>query len=291
VSYLPPTEFVRKMVDAGVSKLQMSTRDTLIRSFMGGALLALGAVFAVTVSQQTGHPIIGAILFPVGFCTLYLHGYDLLTGVFVLDTVAWLDKRPRFTLKDVARNWGLVFTGNFLGALTVAFMMAIVFTFGFSAEPSPVGKVIAGIGEARTLGYKSHGAAGMLTLFVRGILCNWMVSSGVVGAMVAKSVEGKVIAMWMPITLFFGMTFEHSVVNMFLFPSAMMMGGHFQLSDYLIWNELPTVIGNLVGGITFTGLALYTTHLRTAPKRGALERSLMPDWSTLGSSAKRDVAA
>src|SRR4051812_10740021 len=227
------------MVDAGASKLEMSTRDTLIRSFMGGALLALGAVFAVTASQQTGYPIIGAILFPVGFCTLYLHGYDLLTGVFVLSTLAWLDRRPRLTFKDVLRNWGLVFTGNFLGALAVALMMAIVFTYGFSTEPSPVGKVIAGIGEARTLGYKAHGAAGMLTLFVRGVLCNWMVSTGVVGAMVATTVGGKVLAMWMPIMLFFGMAFEHSVVNMFLFPSGLLMGGNFSIQDYLIWNELP----------------------------------------------------
>ena len=267
MSYLQPAQFVRKMVDAGESKIMMSTRDTLIRSYMGGALLALGAVFAVTVSQQTGYPIIGAILFPVGFCTLYLHGYDLLTGVFVLSSLAWLDKRPGVTLRGVLRNWGLVFTGNFLGALTVAAMMAVVFTFGFSTAPNPVGKVIAGIGEARTLGYKSHGAAGMLTLFIRGVLCNWMVSSGVVGALVAKSVEGKVIAMWMPITLFFGMAFEHSVVNMFLFPSALMMGGHFNVSDYIIWNEIPTVLGNLVGGITFTGLTLYSTHVKAAPKR------------------------
>jgi len=274
MSYLQPSEFVRKMVDAGESKVLMSTRDTLIRSFMGGALLALGAVFAVTVSQQTGHPIVGAILFPVGFCTLYLHGYDLLTGVFVLSPLAWLDKRPGVTLRGVFRNWGLVFTGNFMGALTVATMMAVVFTYGFSAAPSPVGKLIASIGEARTLGYKSHGAAGMLTLFVRGILCNWMVSSGVVGAMVAKSVEGKVLAMWMPITLFFGMAFEHSVVNMFLFPSALMMGGQFRVADYIVWNELPTVIGNLVGGITFTGLTLYSTHLKTAPKRAHAARRL-----------------
>jgi formate transporter len=291
LSYLPPAEFVRKMVDAGAAKLQMSTRDTLIRSFMGGALLALGAVFAVTVTQQTGYPVIGALLFPLGFCTLYLHGYDLLTGVFVLDTVAWLDKRPRFTFKDVLRNWGLVFTGNFLGALVVAVMMGIVFTYGFSAEPSPVGKVIAGIGEARTLGYKSHGAAGMLTLFVRGVLCNWMVSAGVVGAMIATSVEGKVIAMWMPITLFFGMAFEHSVVNMFLFPSALMMGGHFQISDYIIWNEIPTVVGNLVGGITFTGLTLYSTHLRTAPQRGTLEPTVDQSGISNRSSADRNVAA
>lgn len=290
MSYLPPSEFVRKMVDAGQSKIFMSTRDTLLRGYMGGALLALGAVFAVTVTQQTGSPILGAILFPVGFCTLYLHGYDLLTGVFVLSSLAWLDKRPGVTLRGVLRNWGLVFSGNFLGALTVAVMMAIVFTFGFSAEPSPVGKIIATIGESRTLGYKDHGAAGMLTLFIRGVLCNWMVSSGVVGAMVATTVGGKVLAMWMPITLFFGMTFEHSVVNMFLFPSGLMMGGDFSIADYLIWNELPTVIGNLVGGVTFTGLTLYSTHLKTAPQRTVVD-PIDESGINLRSDTRKDAAA
>jgi formate transporter len=291
LSYLTPSEFVTKMVDAGESKVFMSTRDTLLRAFMGGALLALGAVFAVTVSQQTGQPLIGAILFPVGFCTLYLLGYDLLTGVFVLSPLALIDRRAGVTPGGVLRNWGLVLTGNFLGAFSVALMMAIVFTFGFSDEPSPVGKVIAGIGEARTLGYKSHGAAGMLTLFIRGVLCNWMVSTGVVGAMVSTTVGGKVLAMWMPIMLFFGMTFEHSVVNMFLFPSALMMGGKFGVSDYIVWNELPTVIGNLVGGITFTGLTLYSTHLKTAPKRLPAEASLDESGISPRSKGQRNVAA
>ncbi|MDE2260543.1 MAG: formate/nitrite transporter family protein [Betaproteobacteria bacterium] len=267
MAYLVPSEFVTKMVDAGESKIYMATRDVLIRSYMAGAILALAAVFAVKVSVQTGYPIIGAILFPVGFCMLYLLGFDLLTGVFVLTPLALIDKRPGVTLGGVLKNWGIVFVGNFLGALTVAFLMAIVFTFGFSTEPDKVGKVIAGIGVARTLGYAKYGAAGMLTLFVRGVLCNWMVSTGVVGAMISTSVSGKVIAMWMPIMLFFGMTFEHSVVNMFLFPSALLMGGDFSIMDYMIWNEIPTVLGNLVGGLSFTGLTLYTTHLKTAPKR------------------------
>lgn len=267
MSYLAPSEFATKMVDAGESKIFMSTRDTLIRSYMAGALLALGAVFAVTVTQQTGYPIIGALLFPMGFCMLYLLGYDLLTGVFVLSPLALIDRRPGVTLAGVLRNWGLVFAGNFAGAFTVAVMMTIVFTFGFSTEPSAVGQLIATIGESRTLGYKEHGAAGMLTLFIRGVLCNWMVSTGVVGAMISTTVGGKVLAMWMPISVFFAMTFEHSVVNMFLFPSALLMGGNFSMGDYIIWNELPTVLGNLGGGITFTGLTLYTTHLKTAPKR------------------------
>ncbi|HEX2547682.1 MAG TPA: formate/nitrite transporter family protein [Ramlibacter sp.] len=270
MAYLVPSEFVTKMVDAGESKIFMSTRDTLVRSFMAGAILALAAWFAVTITVNTGQPLLGALLFPVGFCMLYLLGFDLLTGVFVLCPLALLDKRPGVTWGGVLRNWGLVFVGNFGGAITVAVMMAIVTTFGFSTPPNAVGHAIGVIGESRTLGYAEYGAAGMLTLFVRGMLCNWMVSTGVVGAMISTTVGGKVIAMWMPIMLFFYMTFEHSIVNMFLFPSGLLLGGKFTIMDYLVWNEIPTVLGNLVGGLSFTGLTLYATHIRTAAKRRAL---------------------
>jgi formate/nitrite transporter len=268
MAYLAPAEFVKKAIDAGEAKVFMATKDAFVRAFMAGAILALAAAFAVTINQSTGQPLVGAVLFPVGFCMLYLLGYDLLTGVVVLTPLALLDKRPGVTIGGVLRNWGIVFLGNFAGAFTVAVMMSIVFTFGFSTEPNPVGKLIAGIGEARTLGYAKYGAAGMLTLFVRAVMCNWMVSTGVIGAMVSTTVPGKVIAMWMPITVFFFMTFEHSIVNMFLFPSALIMGGHFSIMDYLIWNEIPTLVGNIVGGIAFTGLMLYSTHIRTgAPRR------------------------
>tara|TARA_B110001454_G_scaffold3163_1_gene2913 strand:- start:2001 stop:2843 length:843 start_codon:yes stop_codon:yes gene_type:complete len=267
MSYLAPAEFATKMVDAGESKIFMSTRDTIIRAFMAGAILALAAVFAITIAVNTGSFLLGAILFPVGFCMLYLMGFDLLTGVFVLAPLAWLDKRPGVTINGVLRNWGLVFIGNFLGALTVAFLMAWIFTYGFNVDPGAVGAKVASIGEARTLGYAAHGIDGWFTIFVRGMLCNWMVSLGVVGALISTSVSGKVIAMWMPIFLFFYMGFEHSVVNMFLFPFSLIMGGEFSFMDYIVWNEVPTALGNLVGGLAFTGLTIYTTHVRTAPKR------------------------
>lgn len=267
MSYLSPKEFVTKMVDSGESKLTMSLRDTLIRSYMAGAILALAAVFAVTVATQTGVPLLGALLFPVGFCMLYLMGFDLLTGVFMLTPLALLDKRSGVTVNKILRNWGWVFLGNFAGALTVAVIMAFVFTYGFNTPAGPVGDKIAHIGEARTLGYAKYGVSGWLTIFLRGVLCNWMVSMGVVGAMVSSSVSGKVIAMWMPIMLFFFMGFEHSVVNMFLFPFGLIMGGNFSIMDYLVWNEIPTALGNLVGGITFTGLTLYATHYKTGAKR------------------------
>jgi formate/nitrite transporter len=275
VSYLSPAEFVTKAVDAGESKVFMSSRDTLIRAGMAGAILALAAAFAVTISVQTGQPLAGAVLFPVGFVLLYLLGFDLLTGVFVLTPLALIDRRPGVTVRGVLRNWGLVFVGNYIGALLVALLMAITFTFAFREAPNEVGQAIGQIGVKRTVGYHDEGLAGMLTLFTRGMLCNWMVATGVIAALISTSVSGKVIAMWMPIMLFFYMGFEHSVVNMFLFPSGLMLGADFTLRDYLLWNELPTVVGNLVGGMAFVGLTLYTTHVRTAPSRRepVIERS------------------
>ncbi|MBL1436890.1 MAG: formate/nitrite transporter family protein [Rhodobacteraceae bacterium] len=268
MAYLQPSEFVTKMIDAGESKVFMSTKDTLIRSFMAGAILALAAAFAISINVNTGQPLAGAVLFPVGFCLLYLLGFDLLTGVFMLTPLALIDKRPGVTLGGIFRNWGLVFVGNFGGAFTVAVFMVITFTYGWSVEPNAIGQKIGLIGEGRTVGYAEHGAAGMLTLFIRGVLCNWMVSTGVVAAFISTQVSGKVIVMWMPIMLFFYMGFEHSVVNMFLFPSGLLLGGEFTIMDYLIWNEIPTVLGNLVGGLTFVGLTLYSTHIKTGAKRG-----------------------
>jgi formate transporter len=267
MSYIVPAEFVTKMVDAGESKIFMSTRDTLIRAYMAGAILALAAAFAVSVTVNTGNPLVGALLFPVGFCLLYLMGFDLLTGVFTLAPLAVMDKRPGATWGGVMRNWTLVFFGNFAGAFTVAVFMAIIFTTGFTEAPNAIGQKIGVIGESRTLGYSAHGAAGMLTLFIRAVMCNWMVSTGVVAAMMSTSVSGKVIAMWMPILVFFYMGFEHSIVNMYLFPSGLLLGGKFTFVDYLLWNEIPTVIGNLVGGLTFVGATLYSTHYKPGAKR------------------------
>jgi formate/nitrite transporter FocA (FNT family) len=49
----------------------------------------------------------------------------------------------------------------------------------------------------------------------------------------------------------------------------MIMGGEFHLVDYLLWNEIPTVLGNLVGGFLLVGLPIYYTHVRESKARNA----------------------
>src|SRR5690606_15035944 len=108
--------------------------------------------------------------------------------------LALIDKRPGVTANQVLRNWGLVFVGNFAGALTVAVIMSFVLTYGYSIDGGTIAAKVGAIGESRTVGYQEHGFWGWLTIFLRGVLCNWMVSMGVVGAMISTSAGSKMAA-------------------------------------------------------------------------------------------------
>ena len=83
--------------------------------------------------------------------------------------------------------------------------------------------------------------------------------------MTSTSTIGKIACAWMPIFIFFAQGFEHSVVNMFIIPTGMMMGAKVTVADWWLWNQIPVTLGNLVGGFTFTGLAIYMTY---KPRRG-----------------------
>mgnify|MGYP006369071381 FL=1 len=266
MAYIKPNNFVLEMTQNGEKKAFMSVQDTVTRAYMAGAILGLAAVFAITINITTGSPLLGSILFPIGFILLYVMGFDLLTGVFILLPLALITKQNKVTLKLLLKNWGLVFVGNLLGALTIAIIISFIFTYGYQTEPNEITEKIAFIGESRTLGYSEHGYLGWITIFLRGMLCGWMVSIGIIGTVMATSVIGKIVVMWMPIMLFFFMGFEHSIVNMFLFPFAIIMGGDFTILDYIIWNEIPTILGNLVGGLFFTVLSIYLIYFNKEEK-------------------------
>lgn len=265
MSDLKPVEIVQTMIDVGEAKVKTSTRDLILRGTMAGIILSLAVVVALTTITQTGIGIVGALVFPVGFCILSLMGYDLVTGVFGLAPLSKFENRQGITWGRILRCWGYVGLGNLIGSLMVAFLVGLTFTMNFSVEPGAVGKTFINAATSRTVGYAEHGMNGWITVFVKGILCNLMVCLGVVGNMSARTVAGKIAAMWLPIFIFFALVFEHAVVNMFLFPLGMLLGADFSVATWLNWNLIPTILGNLVGGLLFTCIPLYLTHGKTAP--------------------------
>ena len=265
---LKPADIVANMAQAGIAKAQLGVLDLLVRGVLSGALLGVATSLAITASAQTDQPIVGALIFPVGFVMIVLLGLELVTGSFALLPLAML--RGRASAGTVLANWSFVFIGNLIGALVYAALLVIALTTAGQVEPTGAAAMIVKIAEAKTIGYAHFGSAGLLTVFVKAMLCNWMVCFGVVMALSSTSMIGRIAGAWMPILIFFAQGFEHSVVNMFLIPAGMLMGAKVSFSDWWLWNQIPVTLGNIVGGLVFTGLALYVTYGRE-PKRAAAE--------------------
>ena len=88
MDYIVPAQVVRTMVTAGSAKAQLSRKDILVRGVLSGALLGVSTTLAFTANLQTQKPIIGALVFPVGFVMIVLLGLELVTGNFALVPLA-----------------------------------------------------------------------------------------------------------------------------------------------------------------------------------------------------------
>jgi formate transporter len=258
MDYTKPSDIVASMIDASVKKLALAPRDLLIRGAISGALLGAATSLAFGAAVTTGQPLVGATIFPVGFVMIVLLGLELVTGSFALLPLAPLEGKSGWGA--VITNWAWVFLGNLLGSLLFGGLLAIALTNMGTAAPSGVASRIIAIAEAKTVANEALGMAGMVSVFVKAVLCNWLVCLGVVMAMTSTSTVGKIVAAWLPIVTFFAQGFEHSVVNMFIIPTGMLMGAKVSLYDWWVWNQIPVTLGNVVGGFVFTGLALYATY-------------------------------
>jgi formate transporter len=253
MAYVKPDVVVAQMIQAGAQKSRLPVRDLLVRGFLAGALLGFATTLAFTASLQTRVGLAGALVFPVGFVMIVLLGMELVTGNFAVVPLAVREQRA--TIGALVSNWGWVFVGNLLGAM----FYAALFTLTLSSD-AEIAKQIVAVSEAKTLGYAKLGAHGQVIAVSKAILCNWMVTLGVVMALTSQSTGGKILAMWLPIMTFFAQGFEHSVVNMFVVPAGILLGAHVSIADWWLWNQIPVTLGNLLGGLVFTGLALHYTH-------------------------------
>ncbi|QNJ27681.1 nitrite transporter/ FNT family [Synechococcus sp. SYN20] len=256
------------MILAGGKKATVSIKNLLIRGFYSGAILGLAVILALTVGILTKLPFVGSLLFPFGFASIVLFGMELVTGNFALLPMAtWAGK---CSWKATFRNWTWVWIGNFIGTLVVAIIMAISLTSGsMDAAAENVGPPIWDLVAQKIVAlnqinvvkkYEALGSMGFFLAFLRGVVANWLVCLGVTMALVSKSVPGKLLACWLPITAFQTMGMEHIVVNQFLHTAGPILGSGVPFYKVIFWNFLPVTLGNVVGGMVFIGMLFYSTH-------------------------------
>src|SRR5215831_6255029 len=196
-----PGEMVTEMLNVAEAKAKLSIRDMLLRGVLAGAFLGFATSLAMVITSQGLPPIVGAAFFPVGFVMLVLLGLELATGNFALLPPALLAGGVGW--KPLLRNWMWVYVGNLAGSVGYALLFYLAITNCGANNGGSLGDMLRQAAQKKTLGYMALGPGGWTTAFVKGVLCNWMVTVGTLLALISRSTIGKIAAMWLPITTFF----------------------------------------------------------------------------------------
>jgi len=258
-------------VATGLKKTQRTWDRVLVSSFLAGAYIGFGALVAITVSSGLDPKTWGTLptlftgaAFTLGLVLVLIAGSDLATGNMMLVPLGAM--RGKIGMRDVAVNLTLVLVGNLLGALFVAYFLAV--------QSGVIGSAGAAPGSTAALTHERLSAIALdkatahtaWQTFLRAVGCNWLVCLAVWMSLAATSVSGKILAIFFPIMAFVAMGFDHVVANMFFLPAAKLAGvSGFGWGDVLL-NWLLAGVGNLVGAVIFVATSYWYLFLKDRPE-------------------------
>jgi formate transporter len=290
---LLPAEIAKRAEEVGARKCRLPYWPLLTLAVLAGAFIALGALFSTTVSAGTIGVapfglvrLLAGVVFCLGLVLVIVGGAELFTGNALI-SIAWAS--GTVTTGEVLRNWGIVYAGNFLGALATAVLLYLSaqYTFGSGA----VGLTALEIARTKT-------ALGLVQAVALGILCNALVCLAVWLCLGARSTTDKILAIVFPISAFVAAGFEHSVANMYFIPIGLLIKtdaaflaaigtgaadyANLTWTNFFIVNLLPVTLGNLIGGVVLVGLVYWFIYLR--PEVKAVAVAAQPHPTTLAPS-------
>lgn len=259
-----PAQVCVKIGGAGKTKCGLPPINMLMRAFLAGAYIAMGAA-AATIGSTGVAPILGAgisqivlgALFPIGLILVVLGGAELFTGDAMFAPMSVMQGQT--TLGRLIYLWVLVYIGNLIGSVFLAFLVSFgpyVTWSGGAAAATAFGLRAIQIGSAKVA---YTGAMGFLSCFFKGILCNWLVCLSLFLGLAADEVISKMAGIWFPIMVFVASGYEHCVANMYFIPSAiitnLITGGQeiANLNWIGMWtnNLIWSTLGNIVGAVIF----------------------------------------
>ncbi|MDR2946051.1 MAG: formate/nitrite transporter family protein [Candidatus Adiutrix sp.] len=269
---LKPAEIVEYTIQAGIGKVAGSFQKLFILGIMAGVFIAFASegsnmaafnLFAVPESYGLGKALAGSI-FGTGLMLVVLAGGELFTGnTMILAAVC----EKKVTVAGMLRNWVIVYIGNFVGSVFIAYMMAEsgLFTSGASMLGAVTLKIAV---------YKV--GLPFMSAFFLGIMCNWLVCLAVWLSYGAEHMIGKIFGIFFPIWLFITSGFEHCVANMYYIPAGLLIKGNeayaslsglsaeaiasLTWGSFFINNLIPVTLGNIVGGGVFVGMAYWYSY-------------------------------
>jgi formate/nitrite transporter len=271
VDALPPAEIARKAETIGEAKARMRITTVFALAVLAGAFIALGAIFSTTVAAGASDlpygvvRLLAGITFSLGLMLVVVAGAELFTGNNLI-VMAWASRR--IPTARLLVNWGIVYVGNFVGAVATAGLMYATRQYTFGG--GEVGQTALTIATTK-VGY------GFFQAIALGILCNALVCLAVWLTYGAHTVTDKIVAVLPPIAAFVAAGFEHSVANMYFIPyglfvkhDAAWVSSTADIPDtagltwraFFVDNLLPVTIGNVIGGALLVGAVYWFVYLR-----------------------------
>lgn len=254
--FLAPKEIANTMINVGVGKANLKTTPMILLGILAGAFIGFGGLANTIISQTLGNidpgvaKFAGAAVFPVGLMLVVIAGAELFTGNNLM-TLAVMNKK--ITLPQMFRNWGIVWVANLVGSVALALIVYYGGVLGGDAGT----KAIA-IAEGKA-------TLDVMSLILRGILCNILVVLAVWMATSSQDIISKIFACWFPIMLFVLCGFEHSVANMYFIPVGMLLGANITIGQ-LFYNLIFVTIGNILGGAIIVPFMYQYAYLKEEKK-------------------------
>lgn len=272
-----PREIAGIVENIGVAKAKLDFWSMFVLSILGGVFVALGSELFIFVTHDSQFSFgftnfLGGLAYSLGTILIVIAGAELFNSNNLI-IMAYMDKK--ISLARLLRNWGIVFLGNFVGALSVVVWV-------YFAKQWSINQFLVG-GKALLIANDKVNHT-FLQAFAQGVICNALVCLAMWLCYGGHSVTDKILSVILPTTAFVTLGYEHTVANMYFIPLGLILKNHPQViqaanklteggigimqltfKNYLLRNMFPVTLGNIFGGSVLVGLVYWFIYLR---KRG-----------------------
>ena len=217
-----------------------------LRSIMAGLYLGVAAILSYTLGamlEGVAGKIAVAATFGIGLSAIIFLGAELFTGNCFTTIMPVYNRELK--LKDIIPMWITCYIGNIIG---IAFICALYILSG--SQSKILEPYLRTVIEAKL-------SFDVIELFVRAILCNFVVCMAAYSGIKIKGETTKFYMIMLLVMAFVLPGFEHCVANTGIFSMGLTL-----LNISINWSELPlhmliSTLGNIIGGSLLLALPVY----------------------------------
>lgn len=267
IDALLPPEMAKRAEQIGVAKTRLDTLSLMALAILAGAFIAFGSMFSIVVTAGAEGilpygviRLLGGLVFSLGLILVIVGGAELFTGNNLMVMAC---ASGRVAAHEVLRAWGLVYVGNFVGAVGTALLVFLASGYAHGG---------GAVGITALVGADGKVALSAMQAFIHGILANVLVCLATWLCYSARTTTDKILAIIFPIAAFSAAGFEHSIANMYLLTFALLtkfaapytyweaigktpaLFSHLSVLGALlnlVWVTLGNMVGGVIVGITY----------------------------------------